>query len=74
MVQVHGCCHRCLSRFAFDDTELVYADPPYLKSSRKAPGRYRYRYDYEEQDHVQLLEILRRLPCQAMISRYCSSL
>ena len=71
---VNGCCHRYLSKFAFDGSELVYADPPYLKSTRKAPGRYRYRYDYEEQDHVQLLEILRRLRCRVMVSGYCSSL
>ena len=71
---VHGCCHRYLSEFAFDGTELVYADPPYLKSTRKAPGRYRYRYDYEQQDHVCLLELLRKLPCQVMISGYSSAL
>ncbi len=36
---VHGCCHDCLSVFAFDGSELIYADPPYLQSTRKAPGR-----------------------------------
>ena len=71
---VHGCCHRYLSEFAFDGTELVYADPPYLKSTRKAPSRYRYRYDYEQQDHVRLLGLLRKLPCQVMISGYSSPL
>ena len=71
---VHGCCHHYLSNFPFDGTELVYADPPYLKSTRKAPARYRYLYDYSEQDHVQLLGLLRQLPCQVMLSGYSSQL
>ena len=70
----HGCCHAYLAQFPFDGTELVYADPPYLKSTRKAPGRYRYRYDYEESDHVRLLKLLKGLPCAVMISGYPSGL
>ena len=71
---IHGCCHEFLKTYRFDGAELVYADPPYLKSTRKAPERYRYRYDYEEQDHVELLEILIALPCQVMVSGYRSEL
>ena len=71
---VHGCCHDYLSEFAFDGSELIYADPPYLRSTRKAPGRYRYRCDYEEKDHVELLGILKKLPCQVMLSGYSSAL
>ena len=40
--------------------------PRYLKSTRKAPESYRYRYDYEEAERVELLEILNALPCQVM--------
>ncbi len=71
---VHGCCHEYLQHFACDANLLVYADPPYLKSTRKAPQRYRYRYDYEADDHVQLLGILKQLPCQVMISGYPNAL
>ena len=71
---VHGCCHGYLKQFAFDGTELVYADPPYLQSTRKAPQRYRYRYEYSEKDHIELLGILKTLPCQVMISGYGSEL
>ena len=71
---VHGCCHEQLSNFAYDGTELVYADPPYLKSTRKAPGRYRYLFDYEDNDHVELLGVLRSLPCAVMVSGYPSAL
>ena len=42
---VHGCCHNYLLEFEFDGSELIYADPPYLRTMRKAPGRYRYRYE-----------------------------
>ena len=71
---MRGCCHQYLSGFDFDGTELIYADPPYLKSARKAPGRCRYRHDCEECDHVRLLEILRGIPCAAMVSGYPSAL
>ena len=69
---VHGCCHRFLADFAFEGDELVYSDPPYLHSVRKSQRRY--RYDYEEADHVALLELLKGLPCAAMVSGYPSAL
>ena len=71
---VHGCCHEYLRTHRLDQNTLVYADPPYLKSTRKAPERYRYRYDYEESDHIELLEILLSLPAQVMVSGYRSDL
>ena len=71
---VHGCCHRFLSTFEADENTLVYADPPYLASTRKAPDRYRYRYDYEEQDHRELIGILRSWPGPVMLSGYPSRL
>ena len=64
----HGCCHRFLSEFAFAGRELVYSDPPYVQSTRKSQRRY--RYDYSDADHVELLGILKSLPCQVMISGY----
>lgn len=69
---VHGCCHRFLEGFAFRGDELVYSDPPYLHGVRRS-GR-RYRYEYGEADHVALLELLRGLPCQVMVSGYPSEL
>jgi len=69
---VHGDCHAWLSAFPFDGSELVYSDPPYLHSTRKS-GR-RYRHDYADADHVALLELLRGLPCAAMVSGYPSAL
>ena len=52
--------------------ELIYSDPPYLHHTRTS-GR-RYRFDYEEQDHIELLELLKTLPCNIILSGYPSAL
>jgi site-specific DNA-adenine methylase len=69
---VNGCAHEFLRRYEFGGAELVYSDPPYLMRTRTS-GR-RYRYDYEERDHVELLELLKSLPCGVIISGYASAL
>ena len=65
---VHADCHAYLARFPFDGSELVYSDPPYLHGARKSSRRY--RHDYGDADHVALLELLKGLPCAAMVSGY----
>jgi hypothetical protein len=70
--KVHGCAHRFLAEYPFTGRELVYSDPPYLQHTRTSSRRY--RYDYEERDHIELLELLGRLPCPVMLSGYPSSL
>ena len=52
---------------------LIYADPPYVLATRSHPGT-RYRYDYTEADHRELLAVLDALPASVMISGYPSSL
>ena len=65
--------HRFLADFDVRrPTKLVYSDPPYVQSMRKS--RRRYRFDYTDDDHVELLGILKSLPCQVMISGYPSRL
>ena len=49
-------------RSRFLGPELVYSDPPYLHVTRRSARRY--RFDYEEVDHVALLDLLKDLPCQ----------
>jgi DNA adenine methylase len=56
----------------FAGEEVVYCDPPYLPSTRRRARVY--RYDYTEQDHVVLLETLRKLPCRVVVSGYRSAL
>ena len=51
---------------------LVYSDPPYLHATRRSARRY--RFDYEEVDHVALLDLLKDLPCQVMVSGHPSAL
>ena len=69
---IHGCAHRFLSEYAFEGSELIYSDPPYLKRTRSS--RHRYRFDYEEADHLELLELLKAVRCQVMVSGYGSAL
>ena len=72
MEKVHGCAHRFLGAYPFTGRELLYCDPPYLLHTRTS-GR-RYRYDYEEQDHVELLALLNAVPCPVILSGYPAAL
>ena len=69
---VHGCAHRFIAEYEFLGSELIYADPPYLTSTRTSNRRY--RFDYKKADHVELLELLKGVPCQVMVSGYPSAL
>ena len=70
--KVHGCAHRFLAEYPFMGRELLYCDPPYLLHTRTS-GR-RYRYDYEGQDHVELLALLKAVPGPVILSGYPSAL
>ena len=65
-------CVNWLRESNLEPSALIYADPPYLPSTRRRARVY--RYDYQESHHVQLLEMLRTQPCRVMISGYRSSL
>lgn len=51
---------------------FVYCDPPYLLKTRSS-GRI-YRFEMTEAQHVELLAVIKRLPCPVAISGYYSSL
>jgi len=51
---------------------LIYADPPYLLSTRTS--RARYKFEYSEADHIMLLELLRIVPAAVILSGYPSKL
>jgi site-specific DNA-adenine methylase len=70
--RVNGCAHRFLAEYAYQGTELIYSDPPYLLHTRTS-GR-KYRFDYEEADHIELLTLLKSLPCNVILSGYPSAL
>ena len=69
---IQGCAHWFLADFEYTGRELVYCDPPYLQQTRTS-GR-RYRFDYAEHDHLDLLRLLKRLPCRVILSGYPSAL
>jgi DNA adenine methylase len=69
---VHGCAHQFLRDYDFRGRELVYCDPPYLHATRTSTRRY--RFDYTEQHHIELLALLKQLPCSVILSGYPSTL
>ena len=69
---INGCAHGLLADYDYQGSELIYSDPPYLMRLRSS-GR-RYRFDYDEQDHVELLQLLKQLPCRVIVSGYPSAL
>ena len=70
--RINRCAHRFLAEYEYQGRELIYCDPPYLLHTRTS--RRRYRFDYREQDHIELLELIRQLPCHVMLSGYPSAL
>ena len=68
------CCDAVawLRQANLEPSALIYADPPYVPSTRR---RNRvYRHDYKEADHIRLLECLIQQRCMVMISGYSSEL
>ena len=65
-VDVHHCrAEAFIDNFDYtDQSVLIYADPPYLHSTR---GKDRYRHDYTEKDHVRLLRSLMLISDKANI-------
>jgi len=69
---IQDCAHRFLAEYDHQGRELIYCDPPYLWHMRTS--KRRYRFDYREQDHIDLLTLLTGLPCNVMLSGYPSRL
>lgn len=69
---INGCAHEFLRNYKYNGNELIYSDPPYLAITRSSQRKY--RFDYQEQDHMDLLELLKTLPCHIILSGYPSLL
>jgi hypothetical protein len=69
---VHGCAHQYLADYTYHGDELIYCDPPYLHHTRSSDRKY--RFDYEQRDHIELLTLLKTLPCNIILSGYRSAL
>jgi len=53
---------------------LVYADPPYLGSTRSSTRKIYKHEMMSDEYHLELLGVLKSLPCMVMISGYASDL
>lgn len=72
--KINDCAHQFLLNYPFRGRELVYCDPPYLHHTRSSASHNRYRFEYEQKDHIELITILKGLPCSVMLSGYPSTL
>jgi len=63
---------RFLRSTDIDANTLIYADPPYVASTRRRSRVY--RHDYTDEQHEELLAVLTRLSCMVVISGYASPL
>jgi site-specific DNA-adenine methylase len=70
---IHDDAINYLNNYSFSGRELVYCAPPYLRETRKKYKRL-YKYEYSREQHIELLEVLKTLPCMVMISGYDSIL
>lgn len=69
---INGCGMEFLETHKFTANEFVYADPPYVHSTRKSG--HRYEHELTDADHERLLACLLRLPCRVLLSAYQSEL
>lgn len=61
-----------LRSYAFKGDEFVYLDPPYLFSTRSSDGTM-YQSEFgKDEEHAELLSLIRELPCMVAISGYWS--
>jgi site-specific DNA-adenine methylase len=51
---------------------LILCDPPYLHSTRTSSSRY--KHEFTDDDHLRLIEVLKRVPADVIICGYPSSL
>lgn len=69
---INGCAHEFIRNYQFKGGEVVYADPPYVWETRTS--RNRYKHEYDDLGHIELLNLLKTLPCSVIISGYPSAL
>ena len=69
---VNGCAVDFLKNYEFKGGECIYADPPYVWDTRTS--RNKYNHEYDDADHLKLIEQLKKCPCPVIISGYPSAL
>jgi DNA adenine methylase len=68
----HADAHVFLKDYRFTGDELIYCDPPYLPETRRRKRIYRCEYSIAQ--HVELLRLLKNLPCNVILSGYRSKI
>ncbi len=61
-----------LASYPFEADHLIYCDPPYLMETRSSGPRY--RHEFSDEQHEELLSRIGELPCRVMISGYWSEM
>lgn len=61
-----------LRAYKFEGHEVIYCDPPYYPSTRKRERVY--KFDFNEQDHVDFLEVISKINARVIISGYASEI
>ncbi len=56
-------------RELLEPSTLVYADPPYLRATRRSAAAL-YRHEFTTEQHERLAELLATLPCRVILSGY----
>jgi Site-specific DNA methylase len=70
----HGDAISFLSSYDWQGDEFVYCDPPYIMSTR-SHQKPLYRHEFcTEEEHAELLKVLKSLPAMIAISGYKSGL
>jgi hypothetical protein len=66
---MHGDAAAFLRGFDFAGRRvLIYSDPPYVMATRRSGPRY--RHEYTDEQHHELLTVLRQVPAAVMLSGY----
>lgn len=67
----HGDCRSLIAALGerIQPDWLIYADPPYVRSTRRSRGPI-YRHEFTDEDHRQLLSLLLTLKASVMVSGY----
>ncbi len=56
-----------IDAFVFDRSDFIFADPPYMFSSRTT-GRKYYKYEFTEEDHIAFLDHIQNIQARVMIT------
>lgn len=54
------------------NNQFIYCDPPYLPETRTSNAKYKHELTFN--DHIEILHILKQLPCKIAISTYPNDL